>query len=213
LQGSSSWLVSDHDLVHSRPNPATNGVVTVDFQWTPPANAGGSNFLVYAVAANDDGRKEGDRTALAQFNFTWGCEPFTLRRDIDGDGYGVDSETRPDCNEREGWASEAGDCNDVWSTIHPGASEIGNSKDADCDGGVDEGIDSSIVCPDQDGDGYGDFLSESVPGAAWGRLRPQRRRLQRRGRGRPSQRPGWFVTGSTTIVTTSATRARSRSAT
>jgi hypothetical protein len=157
---------SDNDLVQARPTPATNGTASIDFSWAPPAQPGGTNFLVYVVSADDDGTNKGDRTTAASFTFTWGCDPITLYRDIDGDGFGVDTETRPDCNAREGWALEPGDCNDLWATIHPGAPETGNSKDDDCDGEVDEGIDLSIVYPDQDGDGYGDVLADPVSAQA-----------------------------------------------
>ncbi|HZN04041.1 MAG TPA: MopE-related protein, partial [Candidatus Polarisedimenticolia bacterium] len=39
-----------------------------------------------------------------------------------------------------------GDCDDAASGVHPGASEICNAMDDDCDGGADEGLDVSFTC-------------------------------------------------------------------
>ncbi len=64
------------------------------------------------------------------------------QRDKDGNGVG---DTCQD-NDRDGFTADV-DCDDTDPGIHPGATEICNAKDDDCDGLVDEGF-------DQDGDGY-----------------------------------------------------------
>jgi len=40
----------------------------------------------------------------------------------------------------DGYAEVDGDCDDIDAAIHPGAVEIANAKDDDCDGDVDEGL-------------------------------------------------------------------------
>jgi hypothetical protein len=65
---------------------------------------------------------------------TW--EP--VLEDLDGDGY----------------ASED-DCNDSDSVIYPGAEELCDGVDNDCDGEIDEGV-STTFFADGDGDGFGD---------------------------------------------------------
>ncbi len=60
--------------------------------------------------------------------------------DLDGDGYTVND----------------GDCDDNDPAINPGAAEVCDGVDQDCDLLVDEGLVEHIYYPDVDGDGYGD---------------------------------------------------------
>jgi len=48
------------------------------------------------------------------------------------------------------------DCNDADASINPGASEICNAIDEDCDGIADDGLTFTTYYKDNDGDGYGD---------------------------------------------------------
>lgn len=64
----------------------------------------------------------------------------------------------PTCtdNDNDGYYAEAGcgtlvDCNDNDDTIYPGANELCDGEDNDCDGVVDEGC---PTCTDNDNDGY-----------------------------------------------------------
>ena len=65
--------------------------------------------------------------------------------DADGDGYGTGS-VQYICSGASlpsGYASVGGDCNDSNAAVHPGATEIVNGIDDNCDGNVDV-IDSSL---------------------------------------------------------------------
>ncbi len=62
--------------------------------------------------------------------------------DMDGDGYGINL-TVEDCQQPKGYAAQPGDCNDLESTIHPGATETCNTLDDDCNGTADD----AGVCP------------------------------------------------------------------
>ena len=89
--------------------------------------------------------------------------------DSDGDGYG-DAEIAIDsCDPGEGWVVDATDCDDGAESIHPEADEICNDLDDDCDGLVDEDLESTWYA-DDDGDGYGDpetAVADCAPGAGW----------------------------------------------
>jgi len=75
--------------------------------------------------------------------------------DADGDGFGDPLAALPGCDEDEGVVFNALDCDDTNPDILPGADEICDAIDNDCDGAIDEGV-TMIVYPDGDGDGAGD---------------------------------------------------------
>ncbi len=77
----------------------------------------------------------------------------TFYKDNDGDGYGGVM-TQQGCVKPSGYAEETGDCNDFNNDIHPGATEVCNDVDDDCDGFVDDGLPTQRIYKDNDGDGY-----------------------------------------------------------
>jgi hypothetical protein len=64
----------------------------------------------------------------------------TWYRDNDSDGYGDVEVTMQACTKPDGYVAQAGDCNDDDNTIYPGATEICDGKDNNCNGQVDEGL-------------------------------------------------------------------------
>ena len=72
--------------------------------------------------------------------------------DSDGDGYGTDWLCEPSLT----LAARGGDCNDGDPSVNPGAPEVCNQADDDCDGTVDDGAGPLTWWLDGDGDGYGD---------------------------------------------------------
>jgi hypothetical protein len=82
--------------------------------------------------------------------------------DTDADGYGDAAAATVACDTPSGHVSDATDCDDAAASVHPGATEVCNSVDDDCDGLVDDadsGVDmstGSTYYADVDVDGFGD---------------------------------------------------------
>lgn len=70
----------------------------------------------------------------------------TYYADADGDGYGDAGMSVSTCDGApEGYVSDNTDCNDANAAVNPGATEICNTIDDNCNGDIDEGIDLSIA--------------------------------------------------------------------
>jgi MYXO-CTERM domain-containing protein len=87
----------------------------------------------------------------------------TVYEDSDGDGYGDPSSSTTTCTIPSGWVDDHTDCDDSDAAVNPGATELCNGIDDDCDGMVDEddASDAATWYADADADGYGD-PSDSV---------------------------------------------------
>lgn len=85
--------------------------------------------------------------------------------DADGDGYGASDATDVACEAPPGFVENVDDCDDNDAAVYPGASEVCNRIDDDCDGLVDDAdadVDvatGGIWYGDADADGYGDAAS------------------------------------------------------
>ena len=85
-----------------------------------------------------------------------GCTSTTWYRDGDDDGYGNVEDTTRACEQPAGYALYSTDCNDSDGTIHPGADEVCDDVDQDCDREVDEdALDAPTWYTDADEDGEG----------------------------------------------------------
>ena len=85
-----------------------------------------------------------------------GCT--TRYMDKDGDTWGVSGDSKCLCGLTGTYtAAKGGDCNDAAPNVYPGALELCNGDDDDCDGKVDEenAVGCSVYFQDVDGDGYG----------------------------------------------------------
>jgi len=88
----------------------------------------------------------------------------TFYLDGDEDGYGDPLQPGAFCSMIEGYIDNAQDCNDVDTLIYPGAVEICDGIDNNCDGVIDgaDASDETLWYQDADEDGYGDPLQPII---------------------------------------------------
>ena len=79
----------------------------------------------------------------------------TYYLDADADGYGNFVNSIQACSQPAGYATVSGDCNDNNAAINPGATEVCDGIDNNCNSGVDEGLPETTYYKDLDNDGYG----------------------------------------------------------
>ena len=96
------------------------------------------------------------------------CVKMIYWEDKDLDGWGGDIKYVAACTRPAGYAGKKGDCDDNDKTIYPGATEICNKKDDNCNKFIDEGLPTSPFYKDDDGDGYGTTSTLQACGAPQG---------------------------------------------
>ncbi len=73
------------------------------------------------------------------------CVLNTYYQDADGDGYGNPSVTTQACTAPAGYVGNNTDCNDTNAGVHPGAAEICDGLDNNCNGNIDEKASGHIL--------------------------------------------------------------------
>ncbi len=120
----------------------------VNAQWTCSVDPKGSQ------SKSSDGEICGDNLdndCNGQTDEGCGCksafgEPMVLYVDADDDGFGTNV-SKTFCVKDVtpyGYATQSGDCNDENSNVHPGAAELCNSIDDNCDGVTDSGCNVTV---------------------------------------------------------------------
>jgi uncharacterized protein (TIGR02145 family) len=69
-------------------------------------------------------------------------------RDLDGDSYGNNLDSITFCDLPVGYVIDNTDCDDLDASVHPGAAEIDDDIDNNCDGVIDEGFNEPSNCDD-----------------------------------------------------------------
>jgi hypothetical protein len=88
----------------------------------------------------------------------------TYYADADGDTYGDPATSTMACTAPIGYVTDNTDCDDTPGTginVNPGATEVCNGIDDDCEGGIDEGVQTTYYA-DADGDTYGDPATSTM---------------------------------------------------
>ncbi|MFN4256885.1 MAG: MopE-related protein, partial [Saprospiraceae bacterium] len=108
------------------------------------------HYRARAVGANSTSSNSNVISATT----TAGCTPSTWYADSDGDTYGNSAVSQMACTQPGGYVANSTDCNDAAAAVKPGATEVCNTIDDDCDGSTDEGVQTTFY-QDSDGDTYG----------------------------------------------------------
>ncbi|MFT4979249.1 MAG: hypothetical protein ACI8S6_005159, partial [Myxococcota bacterium] len=91
--------------------------------------------------------------------------------DGDGDGYGNSASSTVGCTPPPGFIAQASDCDDSNAAANPGADEICDGIDNDCNDEIDDDpVDVATWYLDADSDGYGDstkVVEGCSPGTGW----------------------------------------------
>lgn len=105
------------------------------------------------ITAEENGGQAEEKENQSEEPFS--CENDYYYLDIDGDGYGCSGNFYIGCNPPEGYADNEDDCNDFKAEINPGAPELCDEIDNNCDGAIDEGCatstDEFIIIDDSGG--------------------------------------------------------------
>ncbi|MBM4365891.1 MAG: putative metal-binding motif-containing protein [Deltaproteobacteria bacterium] len=114
----------------------------------------GATELCNGIDDNCDGNVDEDSAADAS---TWYA-------DADNDTYGDAASSTVSCSRPFGHVADDTDCDDGNGSVNPGATELCNGIDDDCDGNTDEdsAADATTWYADADGDGYGDASNSDV---------------------------------------------------
>jgi hypothetical protein len=94
----------------------------------------------------------------------------TYYADTDGDGYGDADIAVFECSQPADYVTDATDCDDTLDTTYPGAAELCDGVDNDCDTEIDEEVVYLDWYLDSDSDGFGDpeeFLNDCTQPAGY----------------------------------------------
>ena len=86
----------------------------------------------------------------------------TWYRDSDGDGFGNASVSTVACVQPSGYVSSSSDCDDSKASVKPGATEVCDGLDNNCNGVIDDGVSKPTWYRDSDGDGRGNPSKSTV---------------------------------------------------
>jgi hypothetical protein len=149
-----TWFVdADQDGFGAGPpiaactQPADTSDVGDDCDDTDPSVSPGAVEVCDGLDQNCDGQADEDLDLDT---------PWYADADEDGWGAGLPAFTCGPAPTGGTWVLATDDCDDTWPLTHPGAPELCDSVDNDCDGAIDNDTTPLSWYADADGDGFGD---------------------------------------------------------
>ncbi|MEZ5014079.1 MAG: T9SS type A sorting domain-containing protein [Chitinophagales bacterium] len=125
----------------------TNCFTATTFTWDF-ADFTTSNAVRFRIYGWDASHTNGDASVRnGSINGTT-CTLNTYYADADGDGFGNPGVTTLACSVPVGYSADNTDCDDAHSTVYPGATEICDGLDNNCNGDVDEGVVFATISPE-----------------------------------------------------------------
>jgi len=125
------------------------------YQATSSGDCNDLDKSIYPKAPESCDNKDTDCDGIVDPINAAGCK--TFYQDADKDAWGVTSAAQCACNASGNFtAAQAGDCNDQNPNVKPGAQEVCNGVDDNCNGAIDtDAVGAATWYADADGDGYG----------------------------------------------------------
>lgn len=133
----------------------------INQECTPPAgyiadntDCDDTNTSIYPGAPEYCNDVDNDCNGLIDDN---ALDAQTWYADIDRDDYGNPNDILVQCDQPFDYILTVGDCDDTRDEAYPGAPELCNGLDENCDGQIDDNtVDALTYFADTDGDGFGD---------------------------------------------------------
>lgn len=149
--GGATWIDQGFDITV----PFVNCNAATSFSWDFP-DIVTTSAVIFRIYGWDASNVNGVGSVRNSAIYGTVCLQSTFYADADGDGYGNPAVTTLACTAPSGYVADNTDCDDTNSAINPGATEVCNGIDDNCNGSIDEGLTFTTYYADADGDGYGD---------------------------------------------------------
>lgn len=123
-------------LVACSSESASNGV-TPDPSGNEPEEGNGKGDAGTSTP-NDAGKDSGKADG--------GCTSQRWYADVDGDGFGSATTFQDSCTQPPGFVTSSTDCDDTKGSVKPGAAELCDAADTNCDGAINGTASESAAC-------------------------------------------------------------------